>query len=58
MKFSIFVQSPINGVGLLMLYSFLGVGFIVVRSVVAVNGFVVVEAISVSRVLPLDFIQF
>ena len=57
-KFSILVRSLVNGVGQLMLYSFHGVGFMVVTSVVAVNGFVAVDAISVSRVLPLDFIWF
>ena len=45
MKFSIFVWSPVNGVSQFMLYSFLGVEFMVVSSVEVVNGFVVVEAI-------------
>ena len=35
-----------NGVGLLILYSFHGVGFIGVRLVDVVNGFVVADAIS------------
>ena len=34
-----------NGVGLLILYSFLGVGFIIVKLVEVVNGFVVADAI-------------
>ena len=54
MKFLIFVQSLVNGVGLLMLYSFLGAGFIVVRLVKVVNGFMVVEAIYFQRFFLLE----
>ena len=45
-KFSIFVRSLVNGVGLLILYSFRGVGFIVVISVNVENGFMVANGLS------------
>ena len=44
-KFSILVLLPVNSVGQLMLYSFLGAMFSVASSVKVINGFMVVEAI-------------
>ena len=59
MKFSIFIQSLVNSVGLLILYSFLGVRFMVVMLVEVVNEFVAVDAIYFQRFFLLDlFICF